>query len=236
MATGKELLTLARKHVGESYVLGALAPKDNAGHKGPWDCAEFASWLVFQVSAQLYGCADNTARPAAADAFTGFWARDAAALGRKISVDEAAATAGALVLRAPGSAGIKIGHIAVSDGAGGTVEAHSTKRGVIASTLAGRVWDTGVLVPWMVYSAGSPVPLAPPPATVLRLTDPPMKGSEVKEIQRLLKAAGFAPGPLDGVYGEQTVAAVQAFQIAKGLLPDGEAGPATKKALERAAG
>lgn len=46
--------------------------------------------------------------------------------------------------------------------------------------------------------------------------------------------AAFAPGPLDGVYGEQTVAAVRAFQIARRLVPDGEAGPATMKALERA--
>ena len=39
------------------------------------------------------------------------------------------------------------GHIAISDGGGGTVEAHSTKAGVIASTISGRRWDMGILIP-----------------------------------------------------------------------------------------
>jgi N-acetylmuramoyl-L-alanine amidase len=234
MANGTDLLKLARKHIGERYVLGALAPKDNAAHTGPWDCAEFASWLVFQVSGRLYGCDDDSTNPASADAFTGFWARDVEELGQKISPDDASATPGAMVLRSPGTAGIKIGHIVVSDGDGGTVEAHSTARGVIASTLGGRIWDCGVLVPWMEYSTGEATPLDPPSGMVLRLTDPQTTGPEVRAVQRLLKAAGFSPGPIDGVYGFQTVAAVRAFQIAKRLVPDGEAGPVTRKALERA--
>lgn len=94
MANGTDILKLARRHVGEKYVLGAQAPKNAANYKGPWDCAEFASWLVYQASAKLYGCLDNSANPLVADAFTGAWARDAEALGRKISFDEAARTAG----------------------------------------------------------------------------------------------------------------------------------------------
>src|SRR5438874_10761443 len=42
--------TLFRSHIGEPYVLGSLAPKNNPTWKGPWDCAEFASWLVFQAA------------------------------------------------------------------------------------------------------------------------------------------------------------------------------------------
>lgn len=56
--SGNDLIRLARKHVGERYVLGTLVPKDNWEWKGPWDCAEFASWLVYQASRQLYGCDD----------------------------------------------------------------------------------------------------------------------------------------------------------------------------------
>src|SRR5580765_2605344 len=134
--TGQHILKLARRHVGESYVFGAFAPKDNPKWKGPWDCAEFASWLTFQVARTLYGCDANSGQPGVADAFTGFWQRDAQALGIVVSLDDASRTPGAFVLRnpAPGA----IGHVVVSDGAGGTVEAHSTNKGVIASTLAGR--------------------------------------------------------------------------------------------------
>ena len=62
-ATGEQLLALASRHVGEKYVFGALAPKNNQNWKGPWDCAEFASWLVFQTSNSLYGCGNNEGNP-----------------------------------------------------------------------------------------------------------------------------------------------------------------------------
>jgi len=49
MTTGQQLNDLANKHVGEEYVLGVVAPKNNANWKGPWDCAELLSWAVFQL-------------------------------------------------------------------------------------------------------------------------------------------------------------------------------------------
>jgi peptidoglycan hydrolase-like protein with peptidoglycan-binding domain len=58
-----------------------------------------------------------------------------------------------------------------------------------------------------------------------------MRGAFVRTVQRALKAEGFNPGPIDGLYGLQTVAAVNAFQITHGLVPDGEVGPQTTKAL-----
>lgn len=236
MASGQQTLQLARKHIGEKYVLGAQAPKDAANYKGPWDCAEFASWLIYQVSQRLYGCLDDGAKPEVADAFTGAWARDAGSLGLEIPVEEAARTAGALVIRRPGEAGMTIGHIVVSDGAGGTVEAHSTKRGVIADTLAKRRWSFGIRVPWVEYEQGAiGAPMTPPPATLLRLTSPTTTGAAVRNVQRQLKAAGFDPGPIDGEFGPRTMLTVAAFQRAKGLAPDGEVGPLTAKALARAA-
>ena len=51
------------------------------------------------------------------------------------------------------------------------------------------------------------------------------------EIQRQLKEVGFDPGPLDGLPGRQTLAAIKAFQRSKNLLEDGVAGPATMAAL-----
>src|SRR5213083_3689123 len=149
-ASGVSILELARQHVGERYILGALAPKNNSKWKGLWDCAEFASWLVFQAAGVLYGCASDAGEPASADAYTGYWARDAEALGVKISIEQAIRTPGAAVLRSPQPGAT--GHIAISDGRGGTVEAHSTKAGVIASTISGRRWDMGILVPEVEYS------------------------------------------------------------------------------------
>ena len=142
---GERILQLGRRHIGEPYVLGSLAPKNNSKWKGPWDCAEFASWLVFQAAGVLYGCASDSGDPASADAYTGDWARDAETLGVKISVDQAMRTPGATVLRRPQPGAV--GHIVISDGRGGTVEAHSAKAGVIASTVSGRRWDMGILIP-----------------------------------------------------------------------------------------
>jgi peptidoglycan hydrolase-like protein with peptidoglycan-binding domain len=57
-------------------------------------------------------------------------------------------------------------------------------------------------------------------------------GEEVKKIQQILQGQGYNVGPVDGLYGPQTQAAVQAFQKTKGLLPDGIVGPLTWSALQ----
>lgn len=53
----------------------------------------------------------------------------------------------------------------------------------------------------------------------------------VKEIQHALARRGFSPGPVDGIWGRQTEAAVRAFQAEAGLLIDGIVGPVTQRAL-----
>jgi hypothetical protein len=228
MATALQLLTLARKHLGEAYVLGALAPKANSQWRGPWDCAEFASWCVYQASGQIFGCRPLGGNPDTVDAYTGFWAEDATTSGREIAVGLAAATPGAFLLRRPGGA---IGHVAISAGYGKTVEAHSTKRGVIEGAAAGRRWDTGVLVPGIeVRLPEAPVPV-PAGGIVLRLKEPHMTGRLVRDVQRALAAEGFSAGGVDGDFGPQTAAAVRAFQLRKGLAVDGEVGALTARAL-----
>jgi N-acetylmuramoyl-L-alanine amidase len=227
-ATGEQILALASQHVGEKYVFGAVAPKDNQNWRGPWDCAEFASWLVFQASHELYGCTNDKSDPSLADAWTGSWAHDVARLGKKISIDEAKRTPGAAVLRHSAQGG----HIVISDGRGGTVEAQSSRTGVIRDKLDGRRWDTGVLVPGIDYSRSEGVsPHAPPRVAIFRLADPVMKGETVKVIQRAVKKLGFDPGPIDGEFGPKTHAAVRAFQATRGLLADGEVGPKTARSL-----
>ncbi len=56
----------------------------------------------------------------------------------------------------------------------------------------------------------------------------------VKTLQRSLRRLGWAPGPVDGLFGPRTEAAVRRFQTARGLTPDGVAGPATWRTLGRA--
>src|SRR5713226_3931966 len=147
---GSDLVSLAKGHVGERYVFGVLVPKNDANWHGPWDCAEFVSWCVFQTAGQLYGCLNDKGNPANADAYTGYWSRDVDSLGIKISVEHARVTPGAAVLRLP--AKDATGHIVLSDGSGATVEAHSTATGVIQSKLDGRRWDCGILIPGIQYN------------------------------------------------------------------------------------
>lgn len=227
MATGKEIVKLALEHVGEEYVLGILVPKDNAAWDGPWDCAEFVSWCVYQTAKVLYGCDHDQGNPATADAYTGFWGRDARTIGRQISVAEAARLAGAAVLRL----GPKMGHIVISDGQGGTVEAASTNTGVICHTLSNRRWDMGILIPGITYEENNGHPAPTPPGVIYRLTSPFMQGGKIAEIQEKLQLKGFGLMSQDGIYGPKTLAAVLDFQRANGLVPDGEVGGQTAKAL-----
>lgn len=228
-ATGEQLLQLARQHLGEKYDLSAKVPKNNANYKGAWTCSEFVSWLVFQVTQTLYGCDDDKGDPATARAYTGYWHRDAQSKGQVISVEQAARTPGAAVLRLPQPPAM--GHIVVSDGQGGTVEAHSPIDGVISFMLSARRWDLAILVPGIAYSQGPAVTVSPPSPGIYRLKEPPMTGNKVAEIQEKLKAAGSDPGKPDGEFGPSTHAAVFAFQKSHGLVPDGEVGPQTAAAL-----
>ena len=57
------------------------------------------------------------------------------------------------------------------------------------------------------------------------------KGEQVKTLQRLLTALGYPCGVVDGSFGNNTLAGVQAFQKAEKLTVDGSVGPATWTAL-----
>jgi peptidoglycan hydrolase-like protein with peptidoglycan-binding domain len=56
--------------------------------------------------------------------------------------------------------------------------------------------------------------------------------ARVRALQRRLHALGQQPGPIDGLYGPLTEAAVKRFQSAAGLAIDGIAGPQTQRALQ----
>jgi peptidoglycan hydrolase-like protein with peptidoglycan-binding domain len=59
----------------------------------------------------------------------------------------------------------------------------------------------------------------------------PEENQSVRALQRRLRTLGHKPGPIDGLYGPLTEAAVTRFQGAAGLAIDGIAGPQTQRAL-----
>jgi len=65
--------------------------------------------------------------------------------------------------------------------------------------------------------APPPVAAAPAPATAGRR----LGNDDVREIQVKLEALGHDPGPADGIFGPQTVAAVKRYEIATGREPTG---------------
>lgn len=229
MATGQGLFVRALEHVGEPYILGASVPMNNPNWHGPWDCAEFMSWLVFQEAHFLYGCVDDTAMPAKADAYSGAWERDSGKLGRRIGVREAAGIVGAMLIRFPVTG--RIGHVVLCDSHGGTVEAHGHADGVIRGKVDDRWWDTGVLVPGISYDESTPPYPWRPPATVYRVAGKDMDPKYIRDIQSKLHDLGINPGPISGVYDENTAVAVAAFQAANKLLVDGQVGQHTAAAL-----
>ncbi len=230
MATGKDLLKLAETRLGEKYV-NVLVPKDNSNWHGPWDCAEFASWAVYQKVTKLYGCIDNNANPATVEAYSGAWSRDAK--NGKLSVSDqptANNTPGIILIRRPPTAGA-MGHIAISDGAGGVVEALSPGQGVKRGKVEGRLWHYCVKVPELEYSSTGVVVDPEPLPFLLTLENPNTSGPIVKDVQRALKGLNIDPGKIDGLYGPHTVAAVVAFQKMNSLVADGIVGPKTARKL-----
>jgi len=230
MVNAEKLVKIAEEHIGEKYVFGSRVPMSNPRWSGPWDCAEFVSWCVFQAMGKLFGCRPmDNAFSDAADAYTGYWAVDSKSGNARIGLDVAAGTRGAILLREPPGGNIP-GHIVISLGDGGTIEAMNSKKGVCYGKVSGRRWDYGILVPGIQIEPSIPITLVAP-KVVFRISDPRMSGPAVRCIQRALKNLGYSPGPIDGSYGYQTASAVEAFQVARKIVPDGEVGVITARAL-----
>jgi peptidoglycan hydrolase-like protein with peptidoglycan-binding domain len=65
-----------------------------------------------------------------------------------------------------------------------------------------------------------------------RLLGEGTRGADVRRLQEVLTGLAYQPGPIDGVSGSRTVAAVAAFQNDAGLTADGLAGRVTRAALK----
>ena len=90
---------------------------------------------------------------------------------------------------------------------------------------------TGPTLPASTSTPANTTPTVEAPAQTLKPGD---TGSQVKILQRALKALGFSPGKADGDYGPSTQVAVERFQVAKKLPEDGIVGPQTLAALQKA--
>jgi len=149
MKTGQDLLDLAATRIGEEYVYGAEVDLDDPDWHGPWDCAEFCSWVVLQVTGNLYGCLlEPGERP---DPWTGAWNRDVnkgTVMG--VPVSRAAVTPGAILLRYRQGGH----HIVFVASHGGTIEAKSASWGVCRGKVNSQDnWDHGILIPGVKYGS-----------------------------------------------------------------------------------
>jgi hypothetical protein len=153
--TGEDLLKLAASRIGGAYVYGANVdlndPNWGMSEGQNWDCAEFCTWAVKQITGKTYGCLDNadTGDP---EPYTGGWKKDVRkGVVKQIAVNKAVRTPGAILLRY--REGGK--HIVFSAGDWGTIEAKSEFWGVCRGTVGNTSrWDYGILIPDVKYKEG----------------------------------------------------------------------------------
>ncbi|MCB1502348.1 MAG: cell wall hydrolase [Bauldia sp.] len=223
---GATILDIAKRHLGQPYEFTPTPSYDDPDWKGPFDCAEYASYCAFRAYEIPYGVVPDPAKRF--NSYSGYWQRDAEKQGIKISWRDALHIPGALLLRyPPGNEPPPYGHVAISLGNGGdTYEARGKQFGVMKHTAIGRSWNTGVLIPGVLYDLpeglGSELLL-------FKVLDPPAGYSPiVEEIQKRLVGQGLlAEAQVNGLYDVVTAKAVSAFQDRKGVVSDGEVGPET---------
>lgn len=130
-------------------------------------------------------------------------------------------------------------HTGVYIGGGYAVEARAAKYGVVKTAVKDRTWTHWAALPGVL--TGEEVTILPdaPAVDVLQETTNEAeviamntlrngsRGTQVKVLQWLLDDKGFDCGSADGIFGQKTLAALKAFQKAKGLTADGICGKNT---------
>ena len=122
------------------------------------------------------------------------------------------------------------GHVAISLGNGAEVySARGRKYGVMKHNAGGN-WNTGVLIPGVLYDA--PDGLGSD-SLMFKVLTPPAGYSEIVETieKRLAELGLLADAEVNGVYDIATAKAVRDFQRQKGIVEDGEVGRVTGAAL-----
>jgi hypothetical protein len=70
--------------------------------------------------------------------------------------------------------------------------------------------------------ATEPAQSSTPPPAVAAAAPAPLRGEEVREVQKRLQGFGFNPGPADGVAGRMTTAAAMNYQLSRGQPQSGD--------------
>lgn len=129
------------------------------------------------------------------------------------------------------------GHIGLYVGDGKVIEAMGTSSGVVTSLITNKKWTYWEELKGVKYDEGTEPTPTPEPTPVKRPTlRKGSKGDAVRELQTMLIEKGYNCGSkgADGIFGNDTVAAVKAFQKASGLTTDGIVGQKTWEALDAA--
>lgn len=114
----------------------------------------------------------------------------------------------------------------------GAVTAFQTDAGLKADGLAGRATRIALKGRYATGAVASDGDTATEtPATGTGILRNGSRGDDVQRVQESLKTAGYAPGPLDGIFGPKTELAVRTFQEDNGLRVDGLVGSNTREAL-----
>lgn len=119
-----------------------------------------------------------------------------------------------------------LGHVGYAIGNNQVIEARGTAYGVVQTDLFKREWKKVARPDWWSDLENKPVL-----KRELKLTDPCMRGDDVKEAQELLKEKGYDPGTIDGVFGKKTEQASKDFKRDNGLKY--ETGTIGKKTAEK---
>lgn len=126
------------------------------------------------------------------------------------------------------------GHVGIYEGNGYALEFRGTEYGAVRTKLKERNFTHWGKLKDVEYSDAVAKPEADAWVVkrLLKLVTSPMQtGSDVKELQTRLNAAGFNCGKVDGILGPKTDLAIRKYQKAKGLTVDGKAGKKTITAL-----
>ena len=152
--TGSDIIALAKDHIGEKYV-NKEAEYWNKNYRGPWDCADFVSYCTYWASNRKIkaGFIDPNVPERQLVAWSHTW-WDTYVSNPHLQIKtlrEALTIPGCVLLRRPPSKK-SMGHVALSNGAGKTIEARGRKFGVGEFQATGRVWDGFMYIPGVSYA------------------------------------------------------------------------------------